>query len=106
MERVPLGCPRRESCFVEPLPDAVYKIFLPSFRGMFVCAINTLQAESQLFHLLAYYLKDQLSFGLQAGLFFLKHAEKLEKDLPAKELLEMLLLSLQWLSGIITQSNP
>ncbi|KAH9669492.1 Spatacsin C domain-containing protein [Citrus sinensis] len=43
---------------------------------------------------------------LQAGLFFLKHAEKLEKDLPAKELLEMLLLSLQWLSGMITQSNP
>ncbi|XP_022741667.1 uncharacterized protein LOC111293165 isoform X2 [Durio zibethinus] len=44
--------------------------------------------------------------ALQAGLFFLKHAEALEKDLPARELHEMLLLSLQWLSGMITQSNP
>ncbi|XVF15027.1 hypothetical protein REPUB_Repub09cG0114100 [Reevesia pubescens] len=43
---------------------------------------------------------------LQAGLFFLKHAEVVEKDLPARELHEMLLLSLQWLSGMITQSNP
>ncbi|KAK8653527.1 hypothetical protein V6N13_127522 [Hibiscus sabdariffa] len=44
--------------------------------------------------------------ALQAGLFFLKHAEAVEKDLPARELHEMLLLSLQWLSGLITQSNP
>ncbi|KAL4378943.1 hypothetical protein GQ457_02G009710 [Hibiscus cannabinus] len=44
--------------------------------------------------------------ALQAGLFFLKHAEAVEKDLPARELHEMLLLSLQWLSGMITQSNP
>ncbi|XP_047335346.1 spatacsin [Impatiens glandulifera] len=43
---------------------------------------------------------------LQAGTFFLKHAEAVEKDLPAKELHELLLLSLQWLSGLITQSNP
>ncbi|KAK0608267.1 hypothetical protein LWI29_028101 [Acer saccharum] len=43
---------------------------------------------------------------LRAGLFFLKHAEAVEKDLPARELHEMLLLSLQWLSGMITQSNP
>ncbi|KAL5818547.1 hypothetical protein ACOSQ4_022389 [Xanthoceras sorbifolium] len=43
---------------------------------------------------------------LKAGLFFLKHAEAVEKDLPARELHEMLLLSLQWLSGMITQSNP
>ncbi|CAN1813350.1 Protein DDB_G0268328 [Linum perenne] len=43
---------------------------------------------------------------LQAGLFFLKHAEAVEKDLPAKELHELLLLSLQWLSGMITLSNP
>ncbi|CAI0554927.1 unnamed protein product [Linum tenue] len=43
---------------------------------------------------------------LQAGLFFLKHAESVEKDLPAKELHELLLLSLQWLSGMITLSNP
>ncbi|KAJ0041339.1 hypothetical protein Pint_27017 [Pistacia integerrima] len=42
---------------------------------------------------------------LQAGLFFLKHAEAIEKDLPARELYEMLLLSLQWLSGMITQCN-
>ncbi|XWS44820.1 hypothetical protein CRYUN_Cryun15aG0081800 [Craigia yunnanensis] len=44
--------------------------------------------------------------ALQAGLFFLKHAEAVEKDLPAREIHEMLLLSLQWLSGMITQSNP
>ncbi|XWS41450.1 hypothetical protein CRYUN_Cryun17cG0082900 [Craigia yunnanensis] len=44
--------------------------------------------------------------ALQAGLFFLKHAEAVEKDLPARELHEMLLLSLQWLSGMITQTNP
>ncbi|KDP35278.1 hypothetical protein JCGZ_09437 [Jatropha curcas] len=43
---------------------------------------------------------------LQAGLFFLKHAEAVEKDLPARELHELLLLSLQWLSGMITLSNP
>lgn len=43
---------------------------------------------------------------MQAGLFFLKHADTGEKDLPARELHELLLLSLQWLSGMITQSNP
>lgn len=43
---------------------------------------------------------------LQAGLFFLKHAEAAEKDLPARELHELLLLSLQWLSGMITQCSP
>ncbi|XP_008786547.2 uncharacterized protein LOC103704848 [Phoenix dactylifera] len=40
---------------------------------------------------------------LQAGLFFLKHAETIEKEIPARELHEMLLLSLQWLSGTMTQ---
>ncbi|XP_024032136.1 uncharacterized protein LOC21400717 isoform X2 [Morus notabilis] len=44
--------------------------------------------------------------ALQAGLFFLKHAEAAEKDLPARELHELLLLSLQWLSGMITLMNP
>ncbi|KAL3339711.1 hypothetical protein AABB24_028361 [Solanum stoloniferum] len=43
---------------------------------------------------------------LQVGLFFLKHAEAEEKDLPARELHELLLLSLQWLSGVITQCSP
>ncbi|KAK6792105.1 hypothetical protein RDI58_011186 [Solanum bulbocastanum] len=43
---------------------------------------------------------------LQVGLFFLKHAEAEEKDLPARELHELLLLSLQWLSGMITQCSP
>ena len=47
-----------------------------------------------------------LVHDLQAGLFFLKHAEAVEKDLPARELHELLLLSLQWLSGMITLSNP
>lgn len=44
--------------------------------------------------------------AMQAGLFFLKHAESAEKDIPAKELHELLLLSLQWLSGMITLSHP
>ncbi|GAB2283200.1 hypothetical protein Dimus_017727 [Dionaea muscipula] len=44
--------------------------------------------------------------ALQAGLFFLKHAEDVEKDIPPRELHELLLLSLQWLSGMITQSHP
>ncbi|XP_072998646.1 uncharacterized protein [Typha latifolia] len=43
---------------------------------------------------------------LQAGLFFLKHAEAIEKEIPSRELHEMLLLSLQWLSGTMTQSPP
>ncbi|KAK4394129.1 hypothetical protein Sango_1883700 [Sesamum angolense] len=66
------GMSRREGCFVEPLPDTFYQIFLPS----------------------------------NAGQFFLKHAEAAEKDIPARELHEILLLALQWLSGMITQSNP
>ncbi|KAF9603991.1 hypothetical protein IFM89_039345 [Coptis chinensis] len=44
--------------------------------------------------------------ALQAGLFFLNHAEAVEKNVSPRELHEMLLLSLQWLSGAITQSNP
>ncbi|XP_051127140.1 uncharacterized protein LOC127248696 isoform X2 [Andrographis paniculata] len=44
--------------------------------------------------------------GLLAGVFFLKHAEAVEKDIPARELHEILLLALQWLSGMITASNP
>ncbi|CAI8591180.1 unnamed protein product [Vicia faba] len=46
-----------------------------------------------------------LSFS-SSWVFFLKHAEAVEKDLPAKELHELLLLSLQWLSGMISLSNP
>ncbi|KAL9270006.1 hypothetical protein AKJ16_DCAP21165 [Drosera capensis] len=44
--------------------------------------------------------------ALQAGLFFLKHAEAVEKDIPPRELHELLLLSMQWLCGMITHSNP
>ncbi|KAF0916073.1 hypothetical protein E2562_000693 [Oryza meyeriana var. granulata] len=43
---------------------------------------------------------------LQAGLFFLKHAEAVGKEIAARELHEILLLSLQWLSGTITNSSP
>lgn len=43
---------------------------------------------------------------VQAGLFFLKHAEALGKEIPARELHEILLLSLQWLTGTITKSSP
>ncbi|KAL5060964.1 hypothetical protein RYX36_032568 [Vicia faba] len=34
------------------------------------------------------------------------NAKAVEKDLPAKELHELLLLSLQWLSRMISLSNP
>ncbi|KAG8383430.1 hypothetical protein BUALT_Bualt04G0012400 [Buddleja alternifolia] len=44
--------------------------------------------------------------AMQAGLFFLKHAEAAEKDIPARELHDILLLALQWLSGMITLSTP
>ncbi|CAN6442246.1 unnamed protein product [Victoria cruziana] len=44
--------------------------------------------------------------ALQAGLFFLKHAEAVEKDVSAREVHQMLLLSLQWLSGTISRSQP
>lgn len=43
---------------------------------------------------------------LKAGLFFLKHAEAVGKEIPAQELHEILLLSLQWLSGTMTKSSP
>jgi spatacsin len=43
---------------------------------------------------------------MQAGLFFLKHAEAVGKEIPAQELHEILLLSLQWLSGTMTKSSP
>lgn len=42
----------------------------------------------------------------QAGLFFLRHADAIEKEIPARELHEMLLFALQWLSGFITQIPP
>ncbi|XP_042492983.1 uncharacterized protein LOC122072667 isoform X2 [Macadamia integrifolia] len=44
--------------------------------------------------------------AVKAGSFFLKNAEAVEKDIPATELHELLLLSLQWLSGTMTQTNP
>uniref|UniRef100_A0A0E0JEY2 Spatacsin C-terminal domain-containing protein n=1 Tax=Oryza punctata TaxID=4537 RepID=A0A0E0JEY2_ORYPU len=43
---------------------------------------------------------------LQAGSFFLKHAEAVGEEIPARELHEILLLSLQWLSGTMTNSSP
>lgn len=53
-----------------------------------------------------YELITCLTLTMQAGLFFLKHAEAIEKEIPPRELHELLLLSLQWLSGINAQSNP
>jgi len=47
-----------------------------------------------------------MALPMQAGLFFLRHAEAIEKKVPARELHEMLLLSLQWLSGTMTKSPP
>lgn len=90
-----------------PLSDSVYKIFLPCFAGILVHV--WMKAFLRFFfHLLFDCLVRCIlrCFILQAGLFFLKHAEAAEKDLPAKELHGLLLLSLQWLSGMITQSYP
>jgi len=47
-----------------------------------------------------------MALPVQAGFFFLKHAEAIEKEIPSRELHEMLLLSLQWLSGTMTKSAP
>ncbi|KAK8969243.1 hypothetical protein KSP40_PGU005204 [Platanthera guangdongensis] len=44
--------------------------------------------------------------AVQAGLFFLRHADAADKEIPARELHEMLLFALQWLSGYITQIHP
>ncbi|CAA6664133.1 unnamed protein product [Spirodela intermedia] len=51
------------------------------------------------------FVRDSLP-ALQAGKFFLRHAEAMEKEIPAREVHEILLLSLQWLSGTMTESSP
>ncbi|KAH7442054.1 hypothetical protein KP509_03G068400 [Ceratopteris richardii] len=43
---------------------------------------------------------------LQAGMFFLKHAEAVEQEVSPSELHGILLLALQWLSGLITSTPP
>lgn len=82
-----------------PLPNFVHQIFLPCFTGSFSLYLKHLLTKIHLWCLVS-------MNGFQAGLFFLKHAEALEKDLPARELHELLLLSLQWLSGMITLASP
>lgn len=42
----------------------------------------------------------------QAGLFFLKHAEKMEQEIPPSELHGIFLLGLQWMSGSFTSTPP
>ena len=42
---------------------------------------------------------------LQAGMFFLKHADAVEGELPTSELHGILLLALQWLSGSFNNSS-
>lgn len=42
----------------------------------------------------------------QAGLFFLKHAEKMEQEIPPSELHGIFLLALQWMSGSFTSTPP
>lgn len=82
------------------LPNPVHQILLPCFTGTFSLSLQLISADFILGSCLI--CRDDF----QAGLFFLKHAEALEKDLPARELHELLLLSLQWLSGMITLTNP
>uniref|UniRef100_A9U2Z6 Predicted protein n=1 Tax=Physcomitrium patens TaxID=3218 RepID=A9U2Z6_PHYPA len=43
---------------------------------------------------------------LQAGLFYLKHANAVEGQVPTTELHSILLLALQWLSGSFNNSSP
>ncbi|XP_078441670.1 spatacsin carboxy-terminus protein isoform X2 [Wolffia australiana] len=43
--------------------------------------------------------------ALQAGNFFLRHAQALEKEITTREVHEILILSLQWLSGMMNQSS-
>ncbi|MCO5599510.1 hypothetical protein L7F22_053616 [Adiantum nelumboides] len=56
-------------------------------------------------HCQSLFLKHSLP-PQQAGMFFLKHAEALEQELPPSELHGILLLALQWLSGSITDTPP
>ncbi|MCO5582953.1 hypothetical protein L7F22_036856 [Adiantum nelumboides] len=56
-------------------------------------------------HCQSLFLKHSLP-PQQAGMFFLKHAEALEQELPPSELHGILLLALQWLSGSITNTPP
>ncbi|XP_024371913.1 uncharacterized protein [Physcomitrium patens] len=44
--------------------------------------------------------------SLQAGLFYLKHANAVEGQVPTSELHSILLLALQWLSGSFNDSSP
>ncbi|KAG0619567.1 hypothetical protein M758_4G148600 [Ceratodon purpureus] len=43
---------------------------------------------------------------LQAGLFYLKHANAVEGQVPTSELHSILLLALQWLSGSFNNTSP
>lgn len=43
---------------------------------------------------------------LQAGTFFLKHADAVEGHVSTLELQSILLLAFQWLSGSLTNSSP
>lgn len=44
--------------------------------------------------------------AFQAGTFFLKHADVVERDVSTLELQSILLLAFQWLSGSLTNSTP
>lgn len=96
---------------MDPLPHIVLQAFLPSSSGIFSTLKRTQMASLNLVSSFTiFYIRrlhaDILVFGPQSGLFFLKHAESMGKDLTAQELHEVLLLSLQWLSGMIPQSYP
>lgn len=40
VEGISLGYPRREGCFVEPLPDTFHQIFLPSIAGKVISQLR------------------------------------------------------------------
>lgn len=84
------------------LPNSVHQILFPCFTGNFTECLTC----NQFIQSLKLLQVSLLLILLQAGLFFLRHAEAVEKDLPAREIYELLLLSLQWLSGLTTLSHP
>jgi hypothetical protein len=47
-----------------------------------------------------------MGFMIQAGLFYLKHANAVEGQVPTSELHSILLLALQWLSGSLNNTAP
>lgn len=95
-----------------PLSQTFCEIFFSSNSGCYHLVIkNRTEVDFRVSYLrcygVLYFIFWFLPFSWwQAGLFFLRHADAVEKEIPARELHEMLLFALQWLSGYITQIPP